>query len=89
MGAKADGINPTYVYPSVLKAVVRARFPQEVKDWEGPTGPQVPKINQVSEQYLYPAYLHCIYTGVPRHYSDLWIAKWPASKAPKKTKNKM
>jgi len=67
MGAKADGINPTYVSSSVLKAVVWARFPQEVKDWVDPTGPQVPKINQVSEQYLYPAYLHCIFAGVPHH----------------------
>ena len=31
----------TYVYPSALKAVVRARFLDTVKDWEDPVGQEV------------------------------------------------
>ena len=42
LGARAGGSNPTYVYPAALKAVVRARCPQEVKDWQDPVGPKVP-----------------------------------------------
>ena len=36
-----QNIPPTYVYPSALKAVVRARYPHAVKDWEDPVGPKV------------------------------------------------
>ncbi len=31
--------NPTYMFPSALKAVVRARFPANVEDSEDPVGP--------------------------------------------------
>lgn len=34
-------VHATYVYPSALKAVVRARFPDTVKDWEDPVGKEV------------------------------------------------
>ena len=30
-----------HVYPSALKAVIRARYPDVVKDWVDPTGPEV------------------------------------------------
>lgn len=42
LGARKDGRTPTYVYPSALKALVRARFSDVVKDWQDPVGPQVP-----------------------------------------------
>ena len=35
------GRGPTYVFPSALKAVVRARYPSSVRDWRDPTGPHV------------------------------------------------
>lgn len=36
-----DGRTPTYVYPAALKDVVRARYSDDVKGWDDPSGPQV------------------------------------------------
>ena len=38
IGARRSGQGPTYVYPSALRAVVRAT---SVYNWQDPTGPQV------------------------------------------------
>ncbi len=40
LGVRGAG-NSTYVYPSAVKAVVRAHFTHTVKDWQDPVGPQV------------------------------------------------
>ena len=41
MGAHGSGGEfPSYVYPSALKAVVRARYPDAIRDWVDPEGPE-------------------------------------------------
>ena len=41
LGKKVGHNHPTYVFPSGIKAVVRARFPKSVRDYSDPEGPQV------------------------------------------------
>lgn len=68
LGAGANGSAPTYVYPSALKAVVRARFPGQVKDWEDPVGSQVVPSSH-SLTYITPLttdyYIICRFTKSP------------------------
>ena len=42
MGAHGSGGEfPSYVYPSIMKAVVRARYPDAIRDWVDLEGPRV------------------------------------------------
>ena len=34
-------MHPTYIFPAEIKAVVRARFPDSIKEYADPTGDQV------------------------------------------------
>lgn len=70
---QARGRGPTYVFPDALKAVVRARFPADVRRWEDPKGPQV---------MLYFLHYYCILCDTLTQvyhvtYKDLAQAKWP------------
>ena len=48
LGASSGADHPTYVYPSTLKAVIRARYPDIVKDWMDPTGPHLENVFRVN-----------------------------------------
>ena len=61
LGKKAGHNHPTYVFPSGIKAVVRAGFPKCVRDYPDSEGPQVKlktKLNCAS------SLSHLIFTGM-------------------------
>lgn len=68
------GRAPTYVYPAVLKNVVRARYPSCLKQWEDPTGDNV--CGQC--RALHVTILNFLMLQVYHvTYSDLASIKWP------------
>ena len=70
------GRGPTYVYPTALKEVVRARFSSYIKDWEDPTGPHVLRNlinNWLSIINVFTLILHLYHVT----YKDLTSVKWP------------
>ena len=69
------GRGPTYIYPSALRAAVRARFPSGVQDWTDPHGPQV--LIVVVKALVVFIKRHVILQVYHVTYGNLAKAKWP------------
>ena len=67
--------HPTYVFPSGIKTVVRARFPKCVRDYSDPEGPQVKLKTKLKCAYLLSYFFLQAYKLT---YKDLHAAKWAA-----------
>lgn len=64
IGQTSHAAQLTYVYPTALRDVVRAKFPQNARDSSDPVGPQVCSVQQL-------IYSFCVYTT--KYYNHLGV----------------
>lgn len=81
LGKKEGHVHPTYIFPEEIKAVVRARFPDSIKEYTDPTGDQV---STCRLQYI-PNIAHCIlilHTAYWKYHAEVFWPHWHKSQVP-------
>ena len=68
-----DAERSTYVYPTELKTLVRARFQEDIEDSPKPSGPSVPEVSYCSITAVILSWtIYCLLLHHMRHVQQRW-----------------